>query len=177
MIENKSESNDIIMASAAVLRGLIVGLPGARRRALEIVLGNLETELERLGQDFGFKADQIRRLWEENEEHSTALDAAKVDITRLKLEIESLRSQTGNWLLEVRKDFLMEQKIRCIHLLRVVTGLDLKDAKDAIELIQNHNRDLNFEWVLLAAKVSGEKAMLLREDHRYDLNQSNIRLR
>lgn len=158
MVENEMDdigSTEIlsVLASVTILRGLVVGLPGARRRALEIVLDDLEVELKNLGQTVGYEMEKTRRLWEENEEHCVKLETKGREIAELHCRIDELESQVRTWKVEVRASLLWDKKIQCIKTLRIAKPeMGLLEAKNAIEGFMEGN-GWNDSFVTIARGV------------------------
>lgn len=129
-----------------VLEGLLLGLRDARRAALGVVVDGLREE----AQNLRGATEENERLWSrcdrlevEKKDEIAHRRRAEEEAGRLILENERLRKRLPEeaawagprktWRILVRRRVLESHKILVIKALRHVSGLGLKEAKDAVE--------------------------------------------
>lgn len=129
-----------------ILTGLVLGLRGSRRAAMEAVVDDIRKEFSE------FEADLIaaREDWKDVSDHLTRLEvernSAMKDLEEekerrlaLQRKLDIISSSVprwadgSSWRLMVRRKLLSSHKFHTLKALRTVTTMGLKDAKEWVE--------------------------------------------
>jgi ribosomal protein L7/L12 len=136
-----------------ILTGLIVGLPGVRRKALDEVVDRLQNEYEYLKGEIDYAWEMSNKRAGEMDDANRRADGYKTRINELELELTRLGTPPKpmfTWNITVKRSVLKSHKLHSIKALREVTGLGLKEAKEWVELRAEGLAD---EWVFLCKGV------------------------
>jgi len=140
-----------------ILAGLIVGLPGVRREALDMVLEMLRSEYENLKGILDYTEEMAnRRAHEMRDDAIRRAGEAQRRIGQLEAEVVRLGSLPSiyTWRIMVRRRVLASHKFHCIRALRELTGLGLKEAKEWVEdkaIVANNQAER--DWVTLGEGI------------------------
>jgi hypothetical protein len=136
-----------------ILTGLIVGLPGARRRALNEIVERLQKEDEYLQGEIAYTWELFSKRGEEMDDANRRAGDYKTRINELELELARLGSPL-TWRIMVKRSVLKSHKIHSIKALREVTTMRLKEAKEWVELQADGQPD---EWVSLGTEIGARE--------------------
>lgn len=140
-----------------ILTGLIVGLPGARRRALNEIVERLQKEDEYLQGEIAYTWELFHKRGEEMDDANRRANDYKKRIDELELELVRLGlppKPSFTWRIMVKRSVLKSHKIHSIKALREVTTMGLKEAKEWVELQADGQPD---EWVRLGTEIGARE--------------------
>jgi hypothetical protein len=140
-----------------VLAGLIVGLPGARRKALDEMVKRIQSEYAYLKGDIDYAWEVFGRSEREKDDANQRAGDYKTRINELELELARRGSPPKpmfTWRLMVKRSVLKSHRIHSIKAVREVTGLGLKEAKEWVEL---QTEGLADEWVRLGEEIGARE--------------------
>lgn len=130
-----------------ILTGLIVGLPGVRRKALNEMVRRLQEEYEYLKGEIDYVWEMSNKRAEETDDANRRAGDYKTRINELELELARLGSPPKpTFCIMVKRSVLKSHKIHSIKALREITAIGLKEAKEWVELQAEGPAD---EWVCL----------------------------
>lgn len=151
-----------------LLAGLVVGLRGARREALEEVLDCLRIERVMWKDDLDYAQETVEKRERERDSALKDLSEERQETERLKRRIADLQGWNaallgggarGKWTLKVRCRILLDFKILSIKAVRIVSELGLKEAKEWVEAAPALNGaipDPDITWITLSDNVDGQ---------------------